>query len=86
MKTVRIGSDLERKLEEASRIEGRTQSEVIREAVDRYCDAIVARRADVAWAPSLGVASLPRSVSRETGKEFTRLLRARTTTSRRSPP
>ena len=83
MKTVRIGTDLERKLEETSRIEGRTQSEVIRQAVDRYCDEVVARRADVAWASSLGVAALPRSVSRHTGQEFTRVIRAKARSNRR---
>jgi len=77
MKTVRFSDDLERKLEEISRLEGRTQSEVIRTAVDRYCDDVVARRADIAWAPSLGVAALPRHVSRHTGRAFTEALRAR---------
>lgn len=81
VKTVRLGPELERKLEEISRLEGRTQSEVIRAAVERYCGEVVARRADVAWAPSLGVAALPNSVSRRTGKAFTEALRAK----RRAP-
>jgi hypothetical protein len=77
MKTVRFDPDLERKLEEISRLEGRTQSEVIRAAVDRYCNEVVSRRADIAWAPSLGAASLPRAVSRRTGKAFKDALRAK---------
>jgi Ribbon-helix-helix protein, copG family len=77
MKTVRFDADLERRLEEISRLEGRSQSEVIRTAVDRYCDDVVARRADVAWAPSLGAASLPRSVARRAGAAFTEALRAK---------
>lgn len=77
MKTVRFDADLERKLEEISRLEGRSQSEVIRAAVGRYCDDVISRRADVAWAPSLGAASLPRSLSRRTGKAFTDALRAK---------
>jgi hypothetical protein len=84
VKTVRFDADLERKLEEISRLEGRSQSEVIRSAVDRYCDEVVARRADIAWAPSLGVASLPRSVSRHTGKAFADLLHAKSRSRRRA--
>jgi len=82
VKTVRFDADLERKLEEISRLEGVSQSEVIRAAVDRYCDDVAARRADVAWASSLGAASLPRNVARRTGRAYTEALQAK----RRSRP
>jgi hypothetical protein len=74
MKTVRFDADLERQLESISRLEGRTQSEVIRAAVQTYCAEVVSRRADLAWAPALGAAQLPASVSRHTGDAFTELL------------
>jgi hypothetical protein len=75
VKSVRFDADLERQLEAISRLEGRSQSDVIREAVERYCADVVARRADLVWAPSLGVAELPVSVSRRTGEAFTELVR-----------
>jgi Arc/MetJ-type ribon-helix-helix transcriptional regulator len=84
MKSVRLDADLERKLEAVSFLEGRSQSEVIRAAVERYCAEAVARRADVAWAPSLGVAQLPTSVARRTGEAFTTLLQAKRRSRRRT--
>lgn len=75
VKSVRLGRDLEAKLAEASRGAGKSESEVIREAVERYCADSAANRLDVMLAPFIGKvhSGLP-SVSRRVDEAFTDML------------
>jgi predicted DNA-binding protein len=70
MKSVRLGQQLERRLEEVARITGQSTSKLIRDAVRRHCDeyadsGLAGQLADVVGA----VASGGRQ-SRKTGRGF----------------
>jgi predicted DNA-binding protein len=71
MKTVRLGEELESKLDQLARRTGRTVSEIVREAVRNHCemataDSLAARLADVTGTVSSGGGD-----SRKTGRRFT---------------
>ena len=66
---------MEVRLSEASRMTGKSESEVIREALDRYCNELGNNSLYDQLSPFIGVVSsgLP-SVSRRTGEAFTEML------------
>jgi len=47
MKSVRLDAALETKLRAAARMEGVSESELIRQAIGQRCDTILANRADL---------------------------------------
>lgn len=74
MKTVRLGSELESRLDELARVTGQPVSEIIREAVRRYCDEIPLDRLADRLSDVIGAVSGGGS-SRGTGREFAELIR-----------
>jgi len=73
MRSVRLGQELEARLEEASQITGEPVSEIIREAVRRRCDEVLGGRLDRRLADVIGVVSAGGN-SRKTGRTFSELL------------
>ncbi|MCH7720362.1 MAG: ribbon-helix-helix protein, CopG family [Planctomycetes bacterium] len=83
MKSVRLDEALEHQLEEAARVTGRSVSTVIREAVRRHCDDVLAGRLDHVLSDVIGVVGSGGGRSRRTGREFTKLLKRRSAGKRR---
>ena len=77
MKSVRLDAALETKLRAAARMEGISESELIRQAIGQRCDAILANRADLRLADVIGIVNLGGGVAERTGEAFTELLLAR---------
>ena len=83
MKSVRLGNDLEQRLEKAARITGQPASQIIRDAVREQCDKLLEenlfdRLADVIGAVGSGGSN----DSRTTGRQFTETLKKSPTRSR----
>jgi len=74
---VRLDPDLELRLHQASARLGRSQSDVIRDAVNRYCDFVFADRLDLKLAPYLGAVHGGGGRARQTGRAFTEILAQR---------
>lgn len=76
MRSVRLGEDLEKKLQEAAKACGEPISEFIRDAVRAKCERVLANGIDPRLAAYIGsVPSGKKGInSRKTGREFTRLL------------
>ena len=75
MKTVRLDPRLRERLRRASRKASRSESDLIREAVERHCDELLGGTAEEPLADLLGVARGDGSgYSRRTSEEFTKLL------------
>jgi predicted transcriptional regulator len=77
MKSVRLDPDLELRLHQASTRLGRSQSDVIRDAVVRYCNSVSADRLDLKLAPYLGAVHGGGGRARQTGRVFTKTLAER---------
>lgn len=78
MRSVRLSEELESKLERASKAAGLPVSEFIRQAVEQKCDETLGNTLDVLMADVIGmVDSGGRNLSRNTGREFKRLLMER---------
>lgn len=73
MRSVRLGRELESRLEEAAQITGEPVSEIIREAVRRRCDEVLGGRLDRRLADVIGIVSVGGN-SRKSGRAFTSLL------------
>ena len=76
MRSVRLESALESRLEEAARITGQPVSKIIREAVKKRCDEVLGDSLDQRLADVVGVVSAGGN-SRKTGKDFAKLLEPR---------
>ena len=74
MKSVRLGPALESKLREAARLEGVTESALIRQAIEQRCATILSNRADARLADVVGSVHGGGGRARETGRKFTALL------------
>lgn len=74
MKTVRLSPDLQVRLQRAAEAAGMTESELIREAIARRCDEVLAQRLDLQLADVIGIGSGPPDLSGKTGQRFTRML------------
>lgn len=72
MRSVRLGAELERRLDEAARITGTHVSELIRDAVRERCDAILGARLSRRLADVVGSVASGGGSSRRTGREFGR--------------
>jgi len=80
MKSVRLDPALESKLREAAKLEGVTESALIRQAIEQRCDTILSNRADLRLADVIGKVDLGGGVAERTGEAFTELLRDREAT------
>lgn len=76
-KSFRLDRDLERKLEEAARVEGVPVSSVIREAVARRCDEILGRTLKARLHDVIGAVNSEGGRAARTGDAFRRLLSSR---------
>jgi predicted DNA-binding protein len=74
VKSVRLDGNLEARLEAASRLLGKSQSDVIREAVGRYCDSVSEDRLDLKLAPYIGVIHAGIRHISDTAEDFTQML------------
>ncbi len=75
MKSVRFSDELERKLIEVANLEGKTQSEVIRQAIEREYERITERRLDAEIGDLVGTLALSGERARSTGETFKESLR-----------
>lgn len=74
MKSLRLGPQLAAKLSEAARVRGVTESAMMRQAIDNYCDAVLENRLYVLWAPHFGkVASEHASDASDAHREAARI-------------
>lgn len=80
MKSVRLDPALESKLREAAKLEGVTESALIRQAIEQLSDTILSNRADLRLADVIGKVDLGGGVAERTGEAFTELLRDREAT------
>ena len=74
LKSVRLGRSLRSQLRQAATVSGRSESELIREAVARHTDAILKGRLDRRLADVIGIARGPGGQAERTGEAFTELL------------
>lgn len=74
MKSVRLDPALETILREAARLEGISESALIRQAIKLRCDAVLSNRADRRLAGVIGKVDLGGGVADRTGAAFTELL------------
>ncbi len=77
MRSVRLGKELEGRLEEAARMTGEPVSELIRDAVRARCDSILGARLSSRLADVVGKFASGGASSRRTGREFAELLKRR---------
>lgn len=77
MKSVRLDKRLDAGLREAARASGRSESEIIREAIRAYCEKLLGRRLDLRLRDVVGIAASGGGDSRQTGRDFAELLDAR---------
>jgi predicted DNA-binding protein len=76
VKSVRLGNDLEQRLEKAARITGLPASQIIRDAVREQCDKLLAENLSDQLADVIGaVGSGGSTDSRRTGRQFTETLK-----------
>ena len=75
MKSVRLGDELERRLEEAARVSGQPASKIIRDAVRRSCDELLHDRLSERLADVVGAVGSGGGRSQHTGRQFTEVLR-----------
>jgi len=75
MKSVRLDPALEGKLQEAARLQGVSESALIRQAIEQCCDTILSNRADLRLADVIGSTHGGGGRAREAGRKFTELLR-----------
>ena len=74
MKTVSLGADLERRLEQAARISGQPESQIVRDAVRGRCDELLGKRLRDQLDDVIGAVCSGRGQSSRTGGEFVALL------------
>jgi len=74
MRSVRLSSALEAKIERAAALEGVSSSEVIRLSVARYCDERLSGTLRDRLADVIGVVSSGKIRGRDTGRQLTELL------------
>jgi hypothetical protein len=74
VKSVRLDPALETKLREAAKLEGISESALIRQAIEQRCAAILSNRADLRLADVIGKVDLGGGVAERTGEAFTALL------------
>jgi Arc/MetJ-type ribon-helix-helix transcriptional regulator len=77
MKSVRLDAALETKLRAAARMEGVSESELIRQAIGQRCDTILANRADLRLADVIGIVHGGGGRARDASRKFAELLRER---------
>jgi predicted transcriptional regulator len=77
MKSVRLDSSLERKLERAARAAAVSQSEFIREALARRCDEVLANSLAQRLASVVGIVHSSGGRAAHTGREFRKILARR---------
>ena len=79
MRSVRLGDELEHRLQEAARVTGQPASKIIRDAVRKQCEELLGDRLSERLADVIGAVGSSGGQSRRTGKQFTELLqKART--------
>ncbi len=77
MRSVRLGDELDRRLEESARLTGEPVSELIRDAVRAHCDAILGARLSTRLSDVVGKVASGGGSSRRTGRQFAELLKGR---------
>ena len=77
MKSVRLDPALESKLREAARLEGISESALIRQAIEQRCDAILSNRADLRLADVIGSVPGGGGLAEHASEKFTEMLRER---------
>lgn len=77
MKTVRLDDNLESRLRQASALSGMSESELIREGIRKQCDEVLERRLDARLADVIGSVESGAIDSRNSGREFKRILAKR---------
>ena len=77
MRSVRLDSELEGRLAEASRISGQPVSQIIRQAVAERCAVLLGQRLDHRIADVIGVVSSEGGRAERTGAAFSALARER---------
>ena len=77
MKSVRLGPALETKLREAAKLEGVSESALIREAIKQRCDAILGNRLDRRLADVIGIVDGGGVRAEHASEKFTEMLRER---------
>jgi predicted DNA-binding protein len=77
MKSVRLDSGLEGRLERAARALGKSQSEFIREAVARCCDEVLGQSLAQRLEPAIGVVQSSGGRASHTGRSFQQILKGR---------
>lgn len=77
MKSVRLDAALEAKLREAAKLDGVSESALIRRAVEQRCDEILSNRADLRLADIIGIVDLGGGVAERASEAFTELLQQR---------
>ncbi|MGI8915409.1 MAG: hypothetical protein ACR2JY_16770 [Chloroflexota bacterium] len=83
MKSVRMGPELESKLREAARLEGVSESTLIRQAIEQRCAAILGNRLDLRLAGLIGTVDGGGGRAQESGQRFRELLQERARAERR---
>lgn len=74
MKSVRLDSDLEARLERAARAVGSSQSEFIRSAVGRRCDEVLGGSLAERLEPVIGIIDSGGGRASQTGRTFKAIL------------
>lgn len=77
MKSVRLDAALETKLKAAARMEGVSESAVIRRAIEQRCDVILQNRLDLRLADVIGIVDGGGGRAEDSSRKFTELLRER---------
>ena len=73
MRSVRLGEELEARLEQAAEVAGEPVSELIRDAVRKKCDEVLGATLDVRLKDYIGIYSSKRS-ARDAKKELAKIL------------
>ena len=77
MRSVRLDQALESRLEQAARLSGEPVSNIIRQAIEERCEAILGRRLAERLRDVTGIVRSDGGRARQTGKAFARLVRDR---------
>ena len=77
MKSVRLDAVLEAKLREAARLDGVSESTLIRQAIEQRCDVILQNRLDLRLADVIGIVDGGGGRAEDSGRKFAELLRER---------
>lgn len=83
MKSVRLNAVLEAKLREAARMDGVSESTLIRQAIEQRCAAILGNRLDRRLAGLIGTVDGGGGRAQESGQKFRKLLQERAESERR---